>query len=243
MFVTILAFIFILIAAPYSLYRTTSTLIHEIGHYLILRYVYKDHRSGVIIGDINGKPVKSTRFLGVPISFYSRPKEGKLTRGIAFPWDIVYSGPKHLRILYSIAGPASEFLVGILIFLLGLYVVHASHFPNYLYFVLTLLMLCISVNPILVSVVKLCLSMHKQPIQIVNVSMRELTGTQEAYTDGRLIRDNSKLWTIICFLVLIIAILFCFATVYLWCISGMAWAYEIEYHQFVRIFLDAIKFS
>ncbi|GAA0847984.1 hypothetical protein GCM10008915_56450 [Bifidobacterium pullorum subsp. gallinarum] len=181
------------------------------GHYLILKLVYRESRAGIVLGDINGSREKSFKVCGIPVIKYSRPaKKLRQTRGLAYPWNHVYFGSRKWKLLlFAIAGPAAEGMVGIVFMIMGIWLALFEQNHHYVTLLISFLVLSTNMMTLFFPCIKLWEGKRKEAMEIRNKDVQALTNTTFGFTDGRLIWSHSRLlfwiYTAIAFLSYLVA--------------------------------------
>ncbi|MFX3643290.1 MAG: hypothetical protein ACE3L7_32360 [Candidatus Pristimantibacillus sp.] len=177
------------------MYACKGTLVvHELGHYIVLKYIYRDPDCGIIIGDIHGELRTEKIIAGVQVKFFSKSENKKVhgTKGICYPWNEVYAKPKSWKAkVYAIAGAGMEFIMASLLITIGLFIIHAHTTSPWIELITTIVMIILIFMSILIPCLKLWTGSN-QAVQLKNNTVKSLTKTAYGQSDRMLLCKNGK---------------------------------------------------
>lgn len=171
-----------------------TVIVHELGHYIVLKFVYRVPGCGIIIGDIHGDLRTEKTIAGVDVKFFSKSSNNKehRTKGISYPWNEVYTKPKAFKAkLYAIAGAGMEFIVASVFVVIGCIIVQMHTTSPWLELFTSLVMIVLIFVSILIPCLKLWTGSN-QPIEIKNQIVKSLTKTDYGQSDRLLLFKNGK---------------------------------------------------
>lgn len=177
------------------IYAFKGTLVvHEIGHYIVLRYLYRIPDCGIVIGDIHGDYQTEKSIAGIQVKYFSKSedKRAHATKGISYPWNQVYANPNAWKAkIFAIAGAGMEFMTAVILIFIGLVIVN-KHLTSPL---MTLITAIVMIILVFMSVLIPCLKLwdgSNHAVQLKNDTVRSLTKTDYAQSDRMLLSKNGK---------------------------------------------------
>lgn len=176
-----------------------TVVVHELGHFFVLKFLYKDPDCGIILGDIHGVLLKEKTIAGVPVKFFSKSENKKVhgTKGISYPWNEVYAKPKSWKAkVYAIAGAGMELIMASLLTTIGLGIVYTHTTSLLMKLVASIVMIMIILVSILIPCLKLWTGSN-QAVLIKNNLVKSLTKTAYGQSDRMLLFKNGKALLII----------------------------------------------
>lgn len=177
------------------MYACKGTLVvHELGHYIVLKYIYRDPDCGIIIGDIHGDLQTEKSIAGVQVKFFSKSENKKVhgTKGICYPWNEVYAEPKSWKAkVYAIAGAGMEFIMASLLITIGLFIIHTHTTSPWMDLITAIVMIILIFMSILIPCLKLWTGSN-QAVQLKNKKVKSLTKTAYGQSDRMLLFKNGK---------------------------------------------------
>lgn len=167
-----------------------AVIIHELGHLVVLRLIYKDSNSGIAFGNVKNKLIFNTKLFGIPAKRFAffQPFNIKGSIAFVFPWDQVYNDRlKYRTFLFAIGGFMSEFACSILLYFILIHCFFNSVINLYSFrYVVFLLLFVLFFKLFLSPIVNLLFGIFLFKKTSVSGEAGDLLKIDYGYSDGRL---------------------------------------------------------
>jgi hypothetical protein len=163
----------------------SSTIIHEIGHYLVLKFVFKEKDCGICLGNVKGRELTTFKFLGIRWRIFSLNKlSGSV--GFVYPWNNLESQNKFIKILFYASGSLANLAVSVLLLIICISV-KALNFHVYLYLKVFSLIFGLEL------IVNLLIGIFTRHKTEFSLETKKITKVESGYNDGYWLFKFSKL--------------------------------------------------
>ncbi len=164
-----------------------TLLVHELGHLVILKNVYKIKDAGIGIGSVKDPIIRKFNLFNTTIYITGKSKRKvRFFNGFVYPWREVHERGKYKRILFYASGFLVETLISILMLVLLYLFLSKLHFLMSIF--LCILIFFPATSPLLI----VLLALFKKTKTNLSFSATEVLKVKYGYNDGYGILRESK---------------------------------------------------
>jgi hypothetical protein len=167
-------------------YFPIMTFFHELGHYIYLRFVFKETDTGIVFGNVHGSEKWSKTIFGIKFHSFTNvnEKKSKGSRGFVYPWNNIYKANKSQKIFFASGGYLFSWLISIISILI-------MYINNNLF--IDIILFPFSVLGIFDPLIVFFRVFKDTREKITSIDTLRLVKVEEGIHDGRLILDESKI--------------------------------------------------